>query len=241
MTRQLTLITGADRGMGFELALELGHLGQHILVAARNADKGNAAVTQLRAQGIEADLLELDVTDEKSIHRAATTVTQQFGHLDVLINNAGIALDNYEKPSTLPIDIIRKDFDVNFFGLVMVTQAFIPLLRQAPFAKILNISSTVGSLTLASDPTTSIYQHSAMGYQASKTAVNMFTVDLANELKTTNVTVNAINPGWVETTFAGGGGNKTVQEGVARTVALASSPDNTINGTFSDVNGSVPW
>lgn len=248
MTEKITLITGADRGMGFELARQLGLAGQHILVGARKQNLGTQAVDQLTALGITATLIMIDVTDETSINEAMTMVKNNFGHLDILINNAGIALDSGYKTSELPLTIIRQDFDVNFFGLIAVTQAFMPLLKIAPSAKIINISSAVGSLTLASDPTTSIYQHNAMGYQASKAAVNMFTIDLANELSDSSVTVNAVNPGWVDTTFGGGGGHKTVAEGVARTVTMALAPTNTVNGIFADSDGTysnsegiVPW
>jgi len=237
----ITLITGADRGMGFELAKELGQHGQHVLVGARNQERGNAAVDALRKQKINADLILIDVTDEATITAAQQTIASEFGHLDILINNAGLTLDNWEKPFTLALDKIRGDFDVNFFGLVSVTQHMLPLLRQATSAKILNISSAVGSLTIASDPTSSVYQHPSFGYQASKAAVNMFTIDLANELKDTHITVNAVNPGWVATDSAVGGGPKTIEEGVARTVELALQSDNTLNGTFSDVDGIVPW
>jgi len=241
MNKKITLITGGNKGMGFEMARELGHAGQYILIGARNENLGTEAVSKLIAEGIECETIQIDVTDSNSIQKSAKYIKNKFGHLDILINNAGIALDNYQKPSTLSLEIIRKDFDVNFFGLIDITQNMIPLLRQAVSAKIINISSAVGSLTMASDSTTSIYQHSAVGYQSSKTAVNMFTVDLANELKTTNVTVNAVNPGWVNTTFAGGGGDKSVQEGIARTIELATAATNAINGTFSDINGIVPW
>lgn len=241
MDKKITLITGANKGMGFELARELGKSGQYILIGARNEELGNDAVRKLVAEGIECEIVRIDVTNSETIEKSFEYINDKFGYLDILINNAGIALDNYEKPSTISVDIIRKDFDVNFFGLIETTQKMIPLLKKSPSAKIINISSAVGSLTMASDPTTSIYQHSAVGYQASKTSVNMFTVDLANELKTTNITVNAVNPGWVNTTFAGGGGNKSVEEGIARTVELATLSSNDINGTFSDVNGIVPW
>nr|WP_156319381.1 SDR family oxidoreductase [Secundilactobacillus paracollinoides] len=236
---KITLVTGADRGMGLEIVKELAAAGQHVLLGTRNIARGQAAITQLGAANV--DPIQLDVADDNSVQAAATQIKDQCGRLDCLINNAGIALDNYEAPSTIPVATIRKDFDVNFFGLITVTQAMLPLLKLAPSAKIINVSSAVGSLTLASDATTSIYQHSAVGYQASKTAVNMFTVDLANELSDTTVTVNAVNPGWVDTSFAGGGGDKTVQEGVARTVELALLATNDITGTFSDTQGIVPW
>ncbi|AEV95658.1 SDR family oxidoreductase [Pediococcus claussenii] len=239
--QKITLITGANRGMGLEIAKELGQKGQLILLGVRDVTGSQKVLDQLRSQGVRAELVSIDVTNEQTVEQAVKEVEGRHGHLDILINNAGIALDNYEKPSTLPISTIRKDFEVNFFGTILVTQNFLPLLRKSTSGKIINISSAVGSLTLASDPSTSIYQHSAMGYQASKSALNMFTIDLANELKETNITANVVNPGWVDTTFAGGGGNKTVEEGVQRTVELATMESNDINGTFSDSDGIVPW
>ncbi|WP_367295780.1 SDR family NAD(P)-dependent oxidoreductase [Levilactobacillus yonginensis] len=232
-----TLITGADRGMGYELALELGLKGQHIYVGSRNLAHGQAAVARLEAAGVQAQTVQLDVTDHESIVDAKTSIP----NLDILINNAGIAVDHETKPSELSLDAIRQDFNVNYFGLIDVTQVFLPLLKAAPAGRIINISSAVGSLTLASDASTSIHKLQASGYQASKSAVNMFTVKLAAELEGTPVTVNAVNPGWVDTSFGGGGGNRTVQVGVARTVELATSDTLTDSGTFSDIDGIVPW
>lgn len=233
-----TLITGADRGMGYELALELGLKGQYIYVASRDLARGEAAVDQLKATGVQAEAVQLDVTDHDSIVAAKSTIND---HLDILINNAGIAVDHDTKPSEVSIDAIRQDFDVNYFGMMDVTQVFLPLLKAAPTGRIINISSAVGSLTLASDPTTSIYKLQASGYQASKAAVNMFTIKLAAEFEGTSLTVNAVNPGWVDTSFGGGGGNRTVQVGVARTVELATVTTLTDSGTFSDIDGQVPW
>lgn len=241
MNKPLTLITGADQGMGFEIAKELGQAGHHILLGSRNKDRGITAVNTLQQEGITANLILLDVADETSIIAAQQAITSDFGKLDNLINNAGITLDNWEKPSTLAIEKIRGDFDVNFFGLVSVTQHMLPLLSKSTSSKIINISSAVGSLTVASDPTSSVYKHFSFGYQASKAAVNMFTIDLANELKDTQITVNSVNPGWVATDSDVGGGPKTIKEGVARTVELALQPTNSISGTFSDTDGIVPW
>ena len=233
-----TLITGADRGMGYELALELGLKGQYIYVGSRNLDRGQAAVAKLEAAGVQAQAVQLDVTNHESIVAGKANITTS---LDILINNAGIAVDHETKPSELSLDAIRQDFNVNYFGLIDVTQDFLPLLKAAPAGRIINISSAVGSLTLASDASTSIHKLQASGYQASKSAVNMFTVKLAAELEGTPVTVNAVNPGWVDTSFGGGGGNRTVQVGVARTVELATSDVLTESGTFSDIDGIVPW
>lgn len=233
-----TLITGADRGMGYELALELGLKGQYIYVGSRSLDRGKTTVDQLKAVGVQAEAVQLDVTDHDSIVTAKSTIND---YLDILINNAGVAVDHDTKPSEVSINAIRQDFDVNYFGMMAVTQVFLPLLKAAPAGRIINISSTVGSLTLASDPTTSIHKLQASGYQASKAAVNMFTIKLAAEFEGTSLTVNAVNPGWVDTSFGGGGGNRTVQIGVARTVELATMPTLTDSGTFSDIDGRVPW
>lgn len=233
-----TLITGADRGMGYELALELGLRGQQIYVGSRNLARGQAAVAQLKAAGVEAEAVQLDVTDHESIVAAKSKLGTQ---LDILINNAGIAVDHDTKPSEVSLDAIRQDFDVNYFGMMDVTQVCLPLIKAAQAGRIINISSAVGSLTLASDPSTSIHRLQASGYQASKAAVNMFTIKLAAELEDTPITVNAVNPGWVDTSFGGGGGNRTVQVGVARTVELATATTLTDSGTFSDIDGIVPW
>ena len=233
-----TLITGADRGMGYELALEIGLKGQYIYVGSRNLARGQDAVTRLKAAGVQAKAVQLDVTDHESIVAAKSKLNPQ---LDILINNAGVAVDHDTKPSEVSINAIRQDFDVNYFGMMDVTQVFLPLLKAAPAGRIINISSAVGSLALASDPDTSIHKLQASGYQASKAAVNMFTIKLAAEFEGTPLTVNAVNPGWVDTSFGGGGGNRTVQVGVARTVALATATTLIDSGTFSDIDGVVPW
>lgn len=248
---KITLITGANRGMGFELAKEIGEHGHHILVGARNQKSGEEAVWKLQNLGIQADFIQLDVTDKTSIQRAAKKIDETFGYLSILINNAGIGLDKFIKPSELSTDIMRKDFDVNFFGLIDVTQAMLPLLKKSKSAKIINMSSMMGSLTASVTEGYSIYGVTAVGYQASKSAVNMFTVQLAKEFmnqKDTTITVNAIDPGKVATEFGGVTledaekmGGKSVEQGVARAVELAISDENTVTMTYSNAEGVVPW
>lgn len=250
-TRTVTLITGANRGMGFELAKEIGEFGHHILVGARSSESGNEATEKLRELGIKADFVQLDVTDKASIEQAAKKIEQNYGYLSVLINNAGIALDNFEQPSTMKTEIMRKDFDVNFFGTVDTTQAMLPLLKKSRQAKIINMSSIMGSLGAATDPNSRVYNASAVGYQASKAALNMFTIRLARELEgleDSKITVNAVSPGMVATEFGGGDpeaakkmGAKSVEEGVKRLVELATDEHSTTNITFSDTDGIVPW
>lgn len=246
---KITLITGADTGMGFEIAKELGQNGQKVIVGSRNLEKGQSALERLAVEGVVANLVQLDVTDAVTIAQAVTKIKEQYGRLDILINNAGIALDKHRSPEILPTSVMRQDFDVNFFGLVDVTQAFLPLLKEAPKGQIINISSMMGSMTAALDPKSETYHASAAGYQSSKAAVNMFSIQLAKALQQeqSKVTVNLVDPGMVATDFGGTPadesrslGAKTVSEGVVRTVDLAlHGSDET--GTFSNVNGIVPW
>ncbi|WP_429970265.1 SDR family oxidoreductase [Fructilactobacillus sp. Tb1] len=242
MQETLTLITGADKGMGFEMAKELGQKGQHILLGSRNQANGERAVTELEKLDIKVDLVILDVTDEETIQAAAQLIQSKFGYLNILINNAGIALDAHQSPVDIPVATIRKDFDVNYFGVIQVTQAMIPLLKQSETAQIINISSEMGSLTLATTPGSISFDHTAVGYQSSKAALNMWTIDLAKVLKADKINVNAVNPGWVKTSFGGSdAGALTPAEVVARTVELALGAGKLVTGTFSDTHGIVPW
>ncbi|WP_251943714.1 SDR family oxidoreductase [Staphylococcus sp. Marseille-Q5304] len=250
-TKTITLITGANRGMGFQIAKELGQKGQHILVGSRSADQGESAVQKLKALGIEAEYIVLDVTNKTTIEAASKYIKTQYGYLSILINNAGIALDEFQQPSQLSTDTMRKDFDVNFFGVIDVTQAMLPLLKQNKEAKIINISSIMGSLSAATDPNSQVYDASAVGYQASKAALNMWTIRLGKELQAneeSHITVNSVCPGMVATEFGGATpelaremGARPVEEGVIRTVELASSEDNSINITFSNKEGQLNW
>ncbi|ANZ64919.1 carbonyl reductase [Secundilactobacillus paracollinoides] len=246
----LTLITGANRGMGFEIAKELGAKGQRILLGARNAEKGTQAVEQLKQSGIDATLIPLDVTDKQSVQAAADRIATDYGSLDILINNAGAVFDGRQQPSVVNTDQMRQDFDLNYFGVVYMCQAFLPLLKKAPKAKIINVSSMMGSMTNALNPQASVFRAVAVSYQSAKAAVNMYTVQLAKEMTRDGlpITVNAIDPGMVATEFGGADpkqvakmGAKPVDEGVARTVELATSPDDDSNATFTNTDGTVAW
>jgi NAD(P)-dependent dehydrogenase (short-subunit alcohol dehydrogenase family) len=246
----ITLITGANRGMGFELALELGQKGQRIIIGARNVKKGQAAVEKLAGQGVSAALVQLDVTDQASIAAAVKQLKQDCGRLDILINNACAAFGSRTKPSKVSQDTLHQNMSINYFGLIAVTQAMLPLLRKSASAKIINISSMMGSMTAALTPGSEVYKASVVGYQAAKSAANMFTIQLAKELQQEKamISVNAIDPGMVATTFGGVPafvskqmGGKPVAEGVARTVALALAPDNATTATFSNTQGVVGW
>ncbi|GAX05025.1 carbonyl reductase [Secundilactobacillus pentosiphilus] len=245
----LTLITGADKGIGFATAQALGKKGQHILIGARNPERGVKAVEQLKNDGIKADFIQLDVTDKAQIKAAAAKIKADYGYLSILINNAGIAMDHHQSASELSTDTIRQDFDVNYFGLIDVTQAMIPLLKAAQPAKIINVSSNMGSMGLASDPNSRFYKVNSLGYQSSKASVNFATIIFSKELADEGITVNSVNPGWTATGFGGRpedapapAGMQDVATGAAQIIKMASLPMNdATTGTFTENAGKLPW
>ncbi|MFC6171821.1 SDR family NAD(P)-dependent oxidoreductase [Loigolactobacillus jiayinensis] len=245
----ITLITGADKGIGFATAQALGQKGQQILIGARNRQRGEQAVAQLKAAGIQVTFIQLDVTDKTQIKVAAEKIKADYGYLSILINNAGIALGNHLPASQMSTDTMRQEFDVNFFGLVDVTQAMIPLLKTGQPAKIINVSSNMGSLGLATDPNSRFYKVSSLGYQATKASVDFATILLSKELAAAGITVNSVNPGWTATNFGGRpsdapkpAGMQDVATGAAQIIKMASLPlDDPQTGTFTENEGSLPW
>ena len=242
MTHPMTiLITGANKGLGFETARQLLGLGHTVLVGARDPARGAHAVARLRERAPAAHHVALDVTDPASITAAAAHVTERFGRLDALVNNAGLG-NASAAPSAQPLAAMRALFDTNVFGAIAVTQAFLPLLASAPAARIVNVSSSLGSLQLAADPTSRIAAwNSLFGYAASKTALNAFTVRLAHELRATAIAVNAACPGYVATDLNAHQGLRTVEQGAAIIVRLATLPAGGPTGRFVDDAGAVPW
>lgn len=239
--RATVLITGANKGIGLETARRLAELGMTVLVAARDQGRGASAVASLRAKSPDVHLVLLDVADEASVARAAADVTARFGRLDVLVNNAAIALGTGRpsKQASVPMGDL---FATNVLGPLAVTQAFLPLLEKAPAARIVNVSASLGSLRLWADPDSRMSQFSDFfGYAASKTALNAVTVGLANELRSKNIKVNSACPGFVATDLNHHRGPRTVQQGAAIIVHLATLPDDGPTGGFFDDAGSVPW
>lgn len=250
MEKIVTLVTGGNRGMGFEIVKELSQKGQQVIVGSRNLEKGQEAIKPLVDDNLSVDVVQLDVTDPVSVVKAASYINDKYGYLTILINNAGATFDKHIAPSKLELNNIRDDFEINYFGLVSVIQKMLPLLKKAPQAKIINVSSMMGSIGSALDKDSTVYHASAAGYQSSKAAVNMYTVQLAKELQNDSlpITVNAIDPGLVATGFAGAKpelvrerGGKTVQAGVARTIELATDFNNLDTATFSNTDGTVVW
>jgi len=233
MTTKIALITGANKGIGFETARQLGSQGMTVLAAARGEERGRQAEHALREAGIDAHFVQLDVTDVKSIQRAAEWIDAEFGRLDVLVNNAGtasVARRGYP-PSQTSLADMRAVYEINVFGVVAVTNAMLPLLRRAPAARIVNVSSEVGSITSQTDPASPLRQMPASAqYPSSKAALNMLTAMYAKELAGTPIKVNAANPGYTATDFNDHRGFRTAAEGAEPSVYLATLPDDGPSG-----------
>jgi NAD(P)-dependent dehydrogenase (short-subunit alcohol dehydrogenase family) len=240
INNKVALVTGANKGIGLEIARQLGQSGLTVLVGARDASRGEAAARTLRDEGIDARLLALDVTDQRSIEAAVQTIEAELGRLDILVNNAGVWLE-VEGASEANIEAVRRTFDTNFFGVIAVTQALLPLLRKSEAGRIVNLSSGLGSLTKMSDPAYPFYPVNPFAYNASKTALNAFTVSLAKELRQTPIKVNSANPGYTATDMTGHNGLQTASEGARAAVTLALLPDDGPSGGFFDDQGPLAW
>jgi NAD(P)-dependent dehydrogenase (short-subunit alcohol dehydrogenase family) len=239
---KIALITGGNKGIGLETARQLGAQGITVLLGARDAARGREASEKLRAERIDAHPIALDVTDPASIARARDTIDAEFARLDILVNNAGVFLGAWNlPPSRASLADIRKTFDTNVFGLVEVTQAMLPLLRKSPAARIVNLSSILGSLAEHGDPNSSIYGMLTVGYNMTKAAVNMFTVNLAHELRDTPIKVNAAHPGWVKTDMGGEGAPMNVVDGAKTSVFLATLPADGPTGGYFHMKDRLRW
>jgi NAD(P)-dependent dehydrogenase (short-subunit alcohol dehydrogenase family) len=241
---KVALITGANKGLGFEMSRQLAQYGLTVLIAARKLEVAEAAATTLRNEGLKAEAIALDVNDRTQIQAAVEEIQARFGKLDVLINNAGVMLDgewSISNASSVSIDIIRQTFETNFFALVELTQALLPLILKSQSGRIVNMASIEGSLSLHADSNSQIYNSKPFAYDASKAAVNSFTVHLAHELRDTPVKVNSAHPGWVKTELGGEGAMMDITEGAKTGVQLATLPDDGSSGGFFHLGQLVPW
>jgi NAD(P)-dependent dehydrogenase (short-subunit alcohol dehydrogenase family) len=239
---RIALITGANKGLGLETARQLGKQGITVLIGTRDLARGAAAVQSLAKDGIKAVALQLEVTDAASIAAAAAEVAKQYGHLDILVNNAGVldyAADTGVE--TTSVDTFRRVFETNVFGLVAVTQAFLPLLKKSASARIVNLTSILGSISEHADPNSFIYTMRWPAYDASKAAVNMYTVELAHTLKDSKIKVNAAHPGWVKTDMGGEQAPMEIVDGAKTAVALATIDDNGPTGGFYHLGVIMRW
>jgi NAD(P)-dependent dehydrogenase (short-subunit alcohol dehydrogenase family) len=240
-TDRIALITGANKGIGFEIAQQLGKAGHHVLLGARDPGRGEAAAAALREQGIDARFIHIDVGDAATIDAAAAEIETRYGRLDVLVNNAGIADQSDGSPGSADMAAVRRTFDTNFFGVLAVTQAMLPLLKRSASGRIVNVSSGLGSLTHNANPDWTFAAVKFIGYNASKAALNMMTVQLAAELRETGIKVNAADPGYTATDLNGHRGHQTVPEGAAAAVRLALLPDDGPSGGFFSAGQAEPW
>jgi NAD(P)-dependent dehydrogenase (short-subunit alcohol dehydrogenase family) len=221
----IALITGANKGIGFATARLLGARGWTILAAARDETRGRAAEKDLAEQGADARFVQLDVTDPRSVTRAADWIGAELGGLDALINNAGITRrEGAGRPSQTTLEALRAVYETNVFGVVAVTNAMLPLLRRAPAARIVNLGSELGSIGATSDPASPMYPMASLPYPSSKTALHMITTMYAKELRDTPVKVNAANPGYCATDLNGHSGFRTPAQGAEVLVHLATLP-----------------
>ncbi|MFY1684929.1 SDR family oxidoreductase [Micromonospora sp. WMMD730] len=247
-TTPLALVTGGNRGIGYATARQLAARGMTVLVGARDADRGAAAVAALRDGGADAHPLPLEVTDPVSVAAAAEQVEREYGRLDVLVNNAGIVrADGMARPSETTLATLREVFETNVFAVVTVTNAFLPLLLRAPAGRIVNVSSEVGSITAMTDPESFLWPLTSVPYPSSKAALNMLTAMYAKELRDTPVRVNAANPGYCATDFNGHSGYRTAEQGAEVSVRLATlaagGPTGQLWGhrAADDSYGVLPW
>ena len=248
--QKIALITGANKGIGRAAAEQLAALGMTVLIGARDPRRGEEAAAALRAAGGNAHAVTLDVTDQATARAAAKQIEERFGHLDVLINNAGITgsgkvspEDAHDQvPSSVDMDMVRAVFETNVFGVIAVTNAMLPLLRRSPAPRIVNVSSAAGSLTIASDPDGPLAGLLASAaYTPSKTALNALTVQYANELRKNGILIIAADPGYVDTEINNHSGYLTVAQGAAVLVRLATLGADGPTGGFFSEDGPVPW
>jgi len=239
--KRIALVTGANKGIGYETARQLASRGMTILLGAREEQRGKAAAAKLQSEGLDVQFLRLDVNDQTTREAARRFIEDKFGRLDILVNNAAVALDINLKPSEVDMQTLRKTFDTNFFGVISVTQALLPLIRKSDAGRIVNVSSGLGSLTQNSDPSWEFYPVKLLAYNASKTALNAFTVMLAHELKDTAIKVNSADPGFTATDMNDHRGYKTVEQGAAIITQLATLPASGATGGYFDDHGVLPW
>ncbi len=240
--QRIVLITGANRGIGLETARQLGRLGHIVVLGAQDFRRGETAQLELAREGLEADVVQLDVTDSTSIRRARDQVGAKHGRLDSLVNNAGVFFDWGIPPSETPMDLMRRTFDTNFFGAWETTQAFLPLLRLSKAGRIVNVSSTAAAFSRVTDSQSEYDGNRVPAYQASKVALNAMTAQFARQLRGTSIKVNSVCPGYVNSGAPGTQyAAKSVQEGARVVVAFATLPPDGPSGGWFDDNGKIEW
>lgn len=243
ISQKIALVTGANKGLGFETSRRLAEQGMLVLMGARSATKGRKAAKELRQAGLSTEFIRLDVTKPEQIREAAGVIAKRFGRLDILVNNAGIsdreASQSSNSTATISPKALRAIFDTNFFGLVELTQRLLPLIKKSDAGRIVNVSSIMGSLTIHSSKDGMSYKPFA--YDASKTAVNAFTIHLSAALAGTKIKINSAHPGWVRTDMGGPQAPLSPSEGAGTAVRLATLGPDGPTGKFFHGEKELPW
>jgi NAD(P)-dependent dehydrogenase (short-subunit alcohol dehydrogenase family) len=236
MAKQIALVTGANRGLGFETSRQLAQQGIHVILSSRDIVKGEAAVEKLKAEGLTVSYHPLDVADSESVKRLAQFIQEQFGHLEILVNNAGIFIDTQDTAESIfqaNLETLQRTYETNVYGPLQLCQALIPLMQKQGYGRVVNVSSGMGQL--------SDMNGGSAGYRLSKTGLNALTRIFADELKETNILVNSVCPGWVRTDMGGPNADRNIEEGVNTIVWLATLPDGSPTGLFFRDRQPIPW
>ena len=247
MTQQkvkVALITGANRGIGFETAKGLAALGITVILGTRDIIKGQAAAQQLQDLGFKAEAIEYDANQSQSADSVYEYIDEHYGKLDILVNNAGMLQEQLmgkNNSTSVSTDVLQQTFQTNLFAVIALTQKLLPLIKKAPAGRIVNLSSILASLTLHSMPKSPIDPAKAFAYNASKTALNAYTIHLARELRDTNVKVNAAHPGWVKTSVGGVNAPMEVEDSAKTSIQLATLNDDGASGGFFHDGEALPW
>ncbi|WP_263385501.1 SDR family oxidoreductase [Granulicella arctica] len=243
-TEKVALVTGANRGIGYETARQLGQQGITVVVGARTVKAASDTVARLKAEGIKAVPVKLEVTDANDRIAVARTIEEQFGKLDILINNAGVgAVGGMFNSKTIETteEELQSVLATNLFAVIAVTRALLPLLKKSDAGRIVNVSSILGSLTLHADPNSPIASIKTFSYDVSKTALNAFTIHLAAELKDTKIKVNSAHPGWVKTELGTDQAPMEISDGAKTSVTLALLGPDGSSGRFVHMDEELPW
>jgi NAD(P)-dependent dehydrogenase (short-subunit alcohol dehydrogenase family) len=241
---KIALITGANKGLGLETGRQLGKLGYTVLLGSRDALNGEVAARQLRDDGVDARVVKLDVGKQSDVDAAAAMIEADYGHLNVLVNNAGVMIEKgWTKNTTseTTLDNLRATFETNLFAVFAVTKAMLPLLRKSPAGRIVNVSSILGSVSLQATKGSPTYNTKLFAYNASKAALNMLTISLAHELRATKIKVNSAHPGWVKTDLGGSAAPMNVVDGAKTEVELATLAEDGPTGGFFHLGQPIAW
>jgi NAD(P)-dependent dehydrogenase (short-subunit alcohol dehydrogenase family) len=238
---RVALVTGANRGIGFEVAKQLAINKITVLMGTRDEERGMKARDQLAGQGLDVQLIRIDVTDPTTIEAAIGRIKDEFRRLDILVNNAGIMIDSETRLLELGVVLFQNTLEANAFGPLLLSQACVPLMQANDYGRIVNVSSSLGSLTDIANPDSSYTQVQSPAYRLSKTLLNGITVLLAKELRGTNILVNSACPGWVRTEMGGDQAPLSPEQGAATPVWLAMLPDNGPSGGFFRDQQPIPW